>query len=113
MSAATERRLSELRRPKPCPRCGGTKPSGRGRRMCDECATHANRLPTLTLAELVADQTKDLRMGHVCHRQRFGWVSRDRARTRSMDAMRADIYDSLQADEWSDPVFDEVLARVG
>lgn len=81
--------------------------------MCDGCATHANRVDTMTLAELVADQTKDQRMGPVCHRQRFGWVSRDRARTRSIDGMRADIAAGIMGDEWDDPVFDEVWARCG
>lgn len=85
----TERKRKDWQR-KPCESCGGPKPPGRGVHRCNECAH--NPLDTRTLDELIADQAKEMKMGRRVHRQRFGDISRVRARTLSLDALDAELW---------------------
>lgn len=74
--------------PKPCGKCGGEKPAGRGVKLCNTCAYAP--FTAYTLDEVIADQEKEMRMGSRVHRQRFGDTSRARQRTLSLDALDPD-----------------------
>jgi hypothetical protein len=84
------------RPPLPCPGCGGPKPAGRGRHLCDACASPSSRLESMTLEELIKDQARD-RFRYEYHRERFGDTSRGRAFTLSWDAMPTAVQEMWEA----------------